>query len=201
MKLHRALHLPAATTILAGALLVGGVVSGPATAHSSPARQTATEQSAESAGSPRAALSTRAQTLQRARTWLTANKGRPVPYSQSARWRDGYRQDCSGYASMALGLAKGRWGGPNTVALARTRSLTRPIAMSALKPGDLVIDADGSNKTRHVVIFEKWNNPARTSYTAYEQRGSHGTTHRSLRYGLNANDQFDAFRPVQYGNN
>src|SRR6266511_4161220 len=46
--------------------------------------------------------------LARAATWLTAWGGGPVPYLSSgdpAVWFRGYRRDCSGYASMALGLA------------------------------------------------------------------------------------------------
>lgn len=144
-------------------------------------------------GSP---TGSRQRTLERAATWLTANGGRPVPYSQSARWRDGYRQDCSGYASMALGLPAP---GTNTVGLAGNRNITRPIAMGELQPGDLVIDALGNSNTRHVVIFERWNDAAHTSYMAYEQRGGPGTTHRTLTYGLNAGSEYQAYRPVQYG--
>lgn len=47
----------------------------------------------------------RRRVLERAATWLTANSGKPVPYSQS-RYFQGYRTDCSGYASMALELGK-----------------------------------------------------------------------------------------------
>ncbi|GFE23536.1 hypothetical protein [Streptomyces nigrescens] len=46
----------------------------------------------------------REEMLNRAATWLTANNGAQVPYSQAKVWKDGYRQDCSGYVSMALGL-------------------------------------------------------------------------------------------------
>ena len=45
--------------------------------------------------------------LAHAATWLTAWGGGPVPYlssSDPATWFHGYRRDCSGYASMALGL-------------------------------------------------------------------------------------------------
>ncbi|MFG3268214.1 MULTISPECIES: C40 family peptidase [Streptomyces] len=138
----------------------------------------------------------RQQTLHRAATWLTAHNGRPVPYSQGSYWRDGYRQDCSGYASMALGLPTP---GTTTVGLAH-QTRTRPIPMSELQPGDLVIDAIGNSNTRHVVIFEKWNDDAHRSYTAYEQRGVYGTTHRSLTYGLAAGSEYKAHRPLQYGN-
>ncbi|MFI8171627.1 hypothetical protein ACIGAN_35560 [Streptomyces sp. NPDC085931] len=138
----------------------------------------------------------RQQTLQRAAVWLTANNGRPVPYAQDRFWRDGYRQDCSGYASMALGLPTP---GTNTQGLADRRH-TRPIAMNELQPGDLVIDAIGTSNTRHVVIFEKWNDDAHRSYTAYEQRSVHGTSHRSVTYGLTAGSEYKAYRPLQYGN-
>ncbi|MET8979420.1 hypothetical protein ABZX85_27835 [Streptomyces sp. NPDC004539] len=138
----------------------------------------------------------RQRTLERAATWLTANGGRPVPYSQTAHWSDGYRQDCSGYVSMALGL---RTPGETTVGLAGNRNITRPIGMGELQPGDLVIDAIGNSNTRHAVIFERWNDAAHTSYTAYEQRSGPGTSHRTLTYGLNAGSEYKAYRPVQYG--
>ncbi|MFC6065049.1 hypothetical protein [Streptomyces ochraceiscleroticus] len=136
---------------------------------------------------------TRGEALQRAATWLTANNGAQVPYSQAKNWKDGYRQDCSGYVSMALNLGAP---GTNTVGLTSSR-ITRPITVNDLKPGDLLIDAAGDNNTRHVVMFEKWDNPAHTSYTAYEQRGGHGTDHRSLTYGLNGGE-FKPYRPVKF---
>jgi hypothetical protein len=134
----------------------------------------------------------RSTTISRAKTWLTANRGRPVPYSMTKNW-GGYRMDCSGYASMALSLPKS---GPNTVALA-TSKWTRKINMSQLVVGDLVIDPVGGASNRHVVIFEKWTSSAHRSYLAYEQRGGHGTTHRTLSYGV-GKDQFDAYRPLKY---
>ncbi|MEU5362554.1 peptidoglycan-binding protein [Streptomyces sp. NPDC005925] len=136
---------------------------------------------------------TQAEVLRRAATWLTANNGGPVPYSQTKVWSDGYRQDCSGYVSMTLGLWKP---GPNTVGLAGDRSLTTPITLGALKPGDLLIDASGDNTTRHVVIFEKWTDSSHSSYLAYEQRGTYGTTHRTLTYGLSSGSEYKPYHPV-----
>ncbi|MFC4537059.1 hypothetical protein [Sphaerisporangium dianthi] len=152
-------------------------------------------ESAVASGSGRAAAAdvTRQSVVDRAKTW---NPGTPqrVPYSQN-KYHDGYRTDCSGYASMALGLNRP---GLNTVALA-SPGASGPIAMSALLMGDLVIDANGDNNNRHVVIFESWANPAHTSYWAYEQRGGYGTDHRVLTYGLNAGSQFHAYRPRVFG--
>ncbi|UKY51366.1 hypothetical protein [Streptomyces inhibens] len=76
----------------------------------------------------------REEMLHRAAVWLTASNGAQVPYSQAKVWKDGYRQDCSGYASMALGLPTP---GTNTVGLATDRRITRPISLGELKPGDL----------------------------------------------------------------
>ena len=134
----------------------------------------------------------RATVIKRAKKWLTANNGKQVPYSQTRTW-GGYRQDCSGYVSMALKLPKP---GPNTVGLASS-TYTKKIKMKNLKKGDLVIDAKGTSTTRHVVLFHKWANSKKTAYWAYEQRGGHGTDYRKLTYGLKA-DQYDAYRPKKY---
>ncbi|MFF9340423.1 MULTISPECIES: peptidoglycan-binding protein [unclassified Streptomyces] len=136
--------------------------------------------------------------INRARAWLTANNGKPVPYSMERVWKDGYRQDCSGYVSMALGLGKP---GLNTVGLADSRSgVTKRLgSVSQLQKGDLLIDhRTDDGDFRHVVIFEKWANSSHSAYWAYEQRGTYGTTHRQLRYGL-GNDNYDPFRPVKLG--
>lgn len=134
--------------------------------------------------------------INRARTWLTANNGAPVPYSMERTWTDGYRQDCSGYVSMALGLGKP---GLNTVGLADSRVTTRLSSTSQLKKGDLLIDYSTTDGDfRHVVIFEKWANTSHSAYWAYEQRGTYGTTHRQLTYGIGS-DNYDPFRPVKLG--
>ena len=183
---------------VAGGVALAGVAIGPSFATATPTAATATT-SAQSASSQSRDVGTRAEPvtptemLRRAKVWLTANNGSQVPYSQTSVWSDGYRQDCSGYVSMTLGLWKS---GPNTVELASNRDLTTPISLGDLKPGDLLIDAEGSNTTRHVVIFEGWTDSSRTAYTAFEQRGGHGTDHRTLTYGLDAGSEYKPYRPV-----
>ncbi len=140
---------------------------------------------------------TRAEMLLRAATWLIADDGKQVPYSMEKFWQDGYRQDCSGYVSMAakLGHHNPR-GGPDTVALV-TSTYTVPVEIADMKPGDLFIDAvdePGPADFRHVVIFERWTRADRSEYLAYEQRGGHGTDHRVLRYGLEPNSKYRAMR-------
>ncbi len=176
-------------TAVAGGLIVSGAAIAPSIATASPAQRTVSQ----AAPSVQAATITRAEMLRRAAIWLTANNGVQVPYSQTSIWSDGYRQDCSGYVSMTLGLSKP---GPNTVELAGNSSLTTPISLSSLTPGDLLIDATGTNTTRHVVIFAGWTDSSHTAYDAYEQRGGHGTDHRVLTYGLDSGSEFKPYRPV-----
>lgn len=116
--------------------------------------------------------------LARAASWLTAWNGGPVPYlssGDSTTWLHGYRRDCSGYASMALGLP-----GPglDTAGLA-SRSV--PITKAALRAGDLLIDP-APGVAGHVVIFDRWATPDHTSYLGYEQSADGGTHHRTIPY-------------------
>lgn len=178
--------------VAAGSAAVLGFAVIPGNATAAPPQKPAAAAAAKSEQGVKADAITRAQMLERAATWLTANDGAQVPYSQTEVWSDGYRQDCSGYVSMTLGLWKS---GPNTVELAGNRDLTTPIELGDLKPGDLLIDADGSNTTRHVVIFEGWTDDSRTAYSAFEQRGGHGTDHRVLDYGLDAGSEYKPYRP------
>jgi hypothetical protein len=114
--------------------------------------------------------------LLRAATWLTAWSGGSVPYLSSpdpATWFNGYRRDCSGYASMALGLARP---GLDTDGLAARAT---PILKSDLGPGDLLINAASGNGG-HVVIFDRWTDVTMSSYIGYEQSGDGGTHHRVI---------------------
>lgn len=182
---------------LAAVLCAGSVaLTAPSAPAAQPAATTAVVRAAAEARAVQAAPSiTRAQVLERAKTWLTANNGGPVPYSQNKYWKDEYRQDCSGYASMALNL-DARNGGPNTVKL-KNDGWTRPIAMNELAPGDLVIKA-GSNdpNNRHVVIFDGWADATHTVYKSYEQAGGVGTRWKQHSYGVNGRDGYHAYRPV-----
>jgi hypothetical protein len=180
----------------AGALALSGVaaalygVAAHPSRSSAPASANVTVQTAAQARTIAAAATiTRAKVIANAKTWHPHTAQR-VPYSQS-RTHNGYRTDCSGYASMALGLGKP---GLNTVGLAGS-SVSKRISMSALKEGDLVIDATGNSNTRHVVIFVKWANSKHTSYWEYEQRGGYGTDYRTRSYGLSSGSEYHAYHP------
>ncbi|GAA4638559.1 hypothetical protein GCM10023196_096790 [Actinoallomurus vinaceus] len=171
-----------------------GLSAGATPAPAAPAALHAAARPAAQDVSAAAAPISRRTVILRAGTWHPGKKNR-VPYSQK-KYHGGYRTDCSGYASMALGLSKP---GPNTVALA-TKTYSTPIRMSALLRGDLVIDASGNNRTRHVVIFYKWVRDKKhhnkiIGYMAFDQHGGYGTDYHKVTYGLSKGSQYHAYRP------
>ncbi|MEU5215797.1 peptidoglycan-binding protein [Streptomyces sp. NPDC020807] len=103
---------------------------------------------------------TRAEIINRAKLWVAAQ----VPYSMDKYWSDGYRQDCSGYISMAWNLRGNEW----------TGSLDRyadRIDREDLQPGDILLFHNPTSPTRgsHVTLFGGWTDYTHTSYIAYEQ--------------------------------
>ncbi|MER8116313.1 peptidoglycan-binding protein [Streptomyces sp. NPDC094031] len=107
---------------------------------------------------------TRDAIIKRAKSWVTAK----VPYSLGRYWTDGYRQDCSGYVSMAWGLNSNQW----------TGSLAKygvKIKKSQLQPGDMLLYHNTANPQNgsHVVIFGGWTDSAHTHYKVYEQTPPH----------------------------
>ncbi|MFI5754513.1 peptidoglycan-binding protein [Streptomyces sp. NPDC051569] len=113
-------------------------------------------------GSSRPVLrkSTRAEIINRAKRWVNAK----VPYNMEKYWSDGYRQDCSGYVSMAWNLAGNEW----------TGSLAQygvKITREELEPGDILLFHNPSdpNKGSHVTIFGGWTDYTHSYYVAYEQ--------------------------------
>ncbi|MFD9971217.1 peptidoglycan-binding protein [Streptomyces sp. NPDC059011] len=127
----------------------------------------------------------RADIMNRAKRWVNAK----VPYSMSRYWADGYRQDCSGYVSMAWHLPGNEWTG--SLAQFGTR-----IERKDLQPGDILLFHNLSNPSKgsHVTIFGGWADSARTKYIAYEQ--ARPNTRRQttpLAYWSNS-DQYVAYR-------
>ncbi|MEW2254782.1 peptidoglycan-binding protein [Streptomyces sp. NPDC047869] len=103
---------------------------------------------------------TRTQIINRAKVWVAAK----VPYSMEDYWSDGYRQDCSGYVSMAWGLGSNEW----------TGSLDQygvKITKEELLPGDMLLfhNPDDPERGSHVVLFGGWTDYTHTYYTVYEQ--------------------------------
>ncbi|MEV7542800.1 peptidoglycan-binding protein [Streptomyces sp. NPDC089915] len=102
----------------------------------------------------------RATIINRAKLWLEAQ----VPYSMSEYWTDGYRQDCSGYVSMAWNLGTNEWTGS-------LDTFATKITKDELLPGDMLLfhNPADPNKGSHVVLFGGWVDETHTHYIAYEQ--------------------------------
>jgi hypothetical protein len=100
---------------------------------------------------------TRAQIISRAETWVDEQ----VPYSQISYWTDEdgtYRQDCSGYVSMAWQLNQNIdfWtGNLNTV--------SHTIDPADLLPGDTLMSVE------HTIIFAGWADAQHTSFNFFEE--------------------------------
>ncbi|MBV2152784.1 peptidoglycan-binding protein [Kitasatospora sp. SUK 42] len=94
----------------------------------------------------------------------------------SRYWSDGYRQDCSGFVSMAWGLGSSQttWTLPN---------FAERIGKSDLQPGDVLIYNNAANPQAgsHVTIFGGWADSSQTRYISYEQT-SPNTIKRSTPY-------------------
>ncbi|MYS93018.1 MULTISPECIES: peptidoglycan-binding protein [Streptomyces] len=128
---------------------------------------------------------TRTEIINRAKTWVAAK----VPYSMNAYWSDGYRQDCSGYVSMAWKLPGNEWTG-------NLAQYGERISKEELQPGDILLFHNRSDPESgsHVVIFGGWTNAAHTYYTAYEQTRPH-TRRRTTPYAYwNDSDRYVPYR-------
>ncbi|MCW8219616.1 MULTISPECIES: peptidoglycan-binding protein [Streptomyces] len=103
---------------------------------------------------------TRDEIMSRAAKWVSSG----VPYSMTAYWSDGYRQDCSGFVSMAWDLGSNEWTG--SLAAFGTK-----IARSDLQPGDILLFHNPADPGAgsHVTIFGGWTDSTRSHYVAYEQ--------------------------------
>ncbi|MFB7369024.1 peptidoglycan-binding protein [Streptomyces sp. NPDC056222] len=128
---------------------------------------------------------TRAEIINRAKRWVSAQ----VPYSMEKYWSDGYRQDCSGYISMAWNLRANEWTGS-------LDGFAERIDRADLQPGDILLFHNPADPARgsHVTLFGGWTDHTRTSYIAYEQ--TEPRTRRQatpLAYWVNA-DRYVAYR-------
>ncbi|MFJ8883701.1 peptidoglycan-binding protein [Streptomyces sp. NPDC102402] len=103
---------------------------------------------------------TRTEIINRAKKWVTAK----VPYDMAAYWSDGYRQDCSGFVSMAWDLGSNEWTG--SLATFGTK-----IARADLEPGDILLFHNLADPAvgSHVTVFGGWSDHTHSQYLAYEQ--------------------------------
>jgi hypothetical protein len=112
--------------------------------------------------------------VRRAQSWVDA----AVPYSSTTYYTNEYgtyRQDCSGFVSMAWHLhpAVGSAGIPDV-----TFAITKP----ELRRGDGLLHLASPGISGHVVMFDSWANAAHTAYLGYEETPSVGATLRTIPY-------------------
>ncbi|MFB7662764.1 peptidoglycan-binding protein [Kitasatospora sp. NPDC056138] len=128
----------------------------------------------------------RSAILDRAQSWVDQQ----VPYSMSGFWSDGYRQDCSGFVSMAWGLGSSQttWTLPD---------FADRIAKNDLQPGDALIfnDPDHPQGGSHIALFAGWADSSRTTYLAFEQTRPN-TRKRSTPYAYWSHA--DGYLPYRY---
>lgn len=129
---------------------------------------------------------TRAEIITRAKKWVAAK----VPYSMSKYWSDGYRQDCSGFVSMAWKLPGNEWTGS-------LHEYGVRIAKKDLQPGDILLFHNPANpeKGSHVVIFGGWTDHTHTHYVAYESTPPHARR-KTTPYAYSSNS--DRYVPYRY---
>ncbi|MFE1554866.1 FG-GAP repeat domain-containing protein [Streptomyces sp. NPDC058734] len=129
---------------------------------------------------------TRSQVIARARSWV----GIGLVYG-GGRYHGGYRQDCSGYVSMAWDLDDSL-----TTDAFEPRGTVYSIGKSDLKAGDALLDND-PGADGHVVLFEKWANGDKTQYWGFDFTPS-GVHHRVYDYPYYPG--YGPFTPVRYKN-
>ena len=129
--------------------------------------------------------STRAEIINRAKRWVNAK----VPYSMEKYWSDGYRQDCSGYVSMAWDLGSNEWTGSLDTFGVR-------IEREELEPGDMLLFHNPSNpeKGSHVTLFGGWTDYTHSHYVAYEQTKPYTRTQSTPMAYWNNSDLYVPYR-------
>ncbi|MFD0367612.1 hypothetical protein [Streptomyces sp. NPDC127114] len=158
---------------LVAALLTTAVPSGPVRAQTVQAGdRKATETGTIGRGAAPGGEVTREQIIERAKAWVAqevpySTNGLTSPYSWWSDEATGgyYRQDCSGFVSMA-------WQLPYSRSTHTLRAVSKKIGLSELKPGDIL------NSDRHVLIFGGWTDRAGREFTYYQQSSRSRPTNR-----------------------
>ncbi|WP_328952603.1 hypothetical protein [Kitasatospora purpeofusca] len=123
---------------------------------------------------------TRSQALVRAQAWVNqsvpySTNGLTAPYSWWSDSQTGgrYRQDCSGFVSMAWELTES----PSTLGLP---SYSTAINKYDLQPGDIL------NSSEHVVLFAGWRDKGAGTFNYYQESSRSKPTNYNTDGNLNA---------------
>ncbi|MFH8983915.1 C40 family peptidase [Streptomyces varsoviensis] len=129
----------------------------------------------------------RSEALARAQSWV----GKGLPYNMDGSYQ-GYRTDCSGFVSMAWGIAKPGQA-TNTFV---PNGVAHWITKAELKPGD-ALNNPNPGKYGHITLFEKWADSSQSSYWGYEFSWS-GVHHRVIPYPYFNGSNPEAFKPLRF---
>ncbi len=156
-----------AVAVLVAAAAVSGLTALPAHADSvSSNYMSVTGLGSLSQGGPGSQIS-QSTVINRAQDWYAAG----VPYSTNGLnspynwWYDSqvggrYREDCSGFVSMAWGLTSSL-----TTDSLDNRSITTRVSTSDLQPGDALDDTTQG----HVILFDHWVDQAAGEFMFYQE--------------------------------
>jgi hypothetical protein len=122
-----------------------------------------------------------AEIIARAKSWVDVNS--LIPYNQRGYYQ-GYREDCSGFVSMAWQLMVNQQ--PDSLSTYTLPSVSHPINKDDLQPGDILLNQWGGwpvgtygSPDAHVVIFDSWVDKSHTHYNAYEENPFWGGVHHT----------------------
>lgn len=150
---------PKALAALAGLALAIGLAVIPAQAQSTPHYERPMATGTIGRGAAPGGPVTREQIIARAEHWVK----KQVPYSQASWWKDGttggsYRQDCSGFVSMAWQLKESL----------TTQSL--PAVANRLSGFDQLQAGDALDyPAAHAVLFGGWTDKAKGEFVYYSE--------------------------------
>ncbi|MGA5823219.1 hypothetical protein ACPC54_35815 [Kitasatospora sp. NPDC094028] len=116
---------------------------------------------------------TRSEVLARAQSWVDEG----VPYNQSGYKSDAngtYREDCSGYVSMA-------WHLTDSLVTQTLPNVSSRIGFSQLKAGDAL-----DYTAEHTFLFAGWSNQSNGDFTYYAESNSHNPTHGPTKANINS---------------
>jgi hypothetical protein len=177
-KLTGKLKKSAVAALVAAAVISGVNIAGPAAA---PARAASTSTVGGSI--------TTAEVMSRAQNWVD----RGIPYSQSSYASDPqgrtYRQDCSGFISMAwhLNTSLTTWSLPSVS--------TQLGGFDELQPGDMLDNIDS-----HVVLFGGWADSGHTTARIYEEARPGTNARIDSSYYTKSYLSANGYRPYRYDN-
>ncbi|MGW9375420.1 hypothetical protein ACWGVR_36060 [Streptomyces xanthophaeus] len=177
---------PKAIAALTGLVLAVGLAVIPAQADSEGRIQRPSSTGTIGNGAAPGGPVTREQIIARAKDWVDQR----VPYSQKLFWKDDatggrYRQDCSGFVSMA-------WQLKDSLSTQTLPSVAKQLSgFEELEPGDALV-----NTKSHALLFGGWTNKAKGDFFYYSESNDSVPAHKA---SANIHSkEIDGYHPSSY---